>query len=197
MNFSQKDILFHISPSFFVYIYIFSYINSGNIGSEILFAMLTHELGHILVIYLLGKKLSEISMGILGVHIAIHRTHTENPASELAISAAGIAVNLIFAICSIKLSPSLSAANLAVAIYNLIPAQGLDGSRILENLLVCLFGEYLGYTLHGILSKAICILLALAGFLYTIFYEVKFGLLIISIYCVFSVIKDCGANFSR
>lgn len=190
MNFSQQNILFNISPTFFLYTYLFAYINSENMASEILLAMFLHEIGHIITIYALGKRLTEIHMSISGIHISIKRNGIEKPMEELLISSAGIVMNVIFLILCFSSNPSISAANSAVAMYNILPAKGLDGGRILENFLFCIFNYDIASILYKFLSISICIAISIFGIIYITFYKFQAGTLLISIYCLYSVVTE-------
>jgi len=116
----------------------------------LLFALvLLHELGHSLVAQRLGVKIRSITLMPLG-GLALMDALPRRPRDEMLIALAGPAVNLVLAApvllafalakgpldLAVLLGDSLPArflyANLALALFNLVPAFPLDGGRVLR-----------------------------------------------------------------
>jgi Zn-dependent protease len=116
----------------------------------VLFALvLLHELGHSLVAQRLGVNIRSITLMPLG-GIALMDALPRRPRDEMLIALAGPAVNLAlaapvllaFALAAGPLDPDLLLgdslparflhANLALALFNLVPAFPLDGGRVLR-----------------------------------------------------------------
>ncbi|TFG89566.1 MAG: hypothetical protein E4H17_00410 [Gemmatimonadales bacterium] len=116
----------------------------------VLFALvLLHELGHSLVAQRLGVRIRSITLMPLG-GLALMDTLPRRPRDEILIALAGPAVNLVLAApvllafalaagpldAAVLLGDSLPArflhANLALALFNLVPAFPLDGGRVLR-----------------------------------------------------------------
>lgn len=115
----------------------------GAIATPLLYvSMLAHELGHALAARAFGSAPRGISFGFLGAEAL--REDTRRPGAELAIAAAGPAVNLVLAAALYALLPAfgpggarsvvffLSGANLVLAALNMLPVFGFDGGRVLR-----------------------------------------------------------------
>lgn len=103
--------------------------------------VLLHELGHSLVAQRLGVGVRSITLMPLG-GIALTESLPRRPADEILIALAGPAVNLLLAgvIALTARGPAgspafldyLLAANLMLALFNLVPAFPMDGGRVLR-----------------------------------------------------------------
>ena len=109
--------------------------------------VLLHELGHSWVAMRFGVNVSHITLWPLG-GVAWMEEIPEDPKVEGLIAVAGPAVNCALALCAAPLllivpEASLSEAavrgfvyiNLALGVFNLLPAFPMDGGRILRSLL--------------------------------------------------------------
>lgn len=102
-------------------------------------SVLLHELGHALVARALRVHVTGIELGFLG-GAAKMEGMPRNPNHEIAIAAAGPAVSLALAVVGLGLGALTQISiisvigwiNLALAIFNLIPALPMDGGRILR-----------------------------------------------------------------
>jgi Zn-dependent protease len=117
-------------------------------GGSLLFVLLTfasilvHELGHALVARRLGVRIAAIDLHMLG-GAALMIDSPRNADHEIAIAAAGPAVSLglaglgmgLGALTGWSIVSWLGYINLALAIFNLLPALPMDGGRILRALL--------------------------------------------------------------
>ena len=113
----------------------------------VIFSILMHELGHIFAMVLYGKKINAVEISGLGVTIETSEGLTSYT-GEIFVSCFGPIVNSILAIISYILirlninteySVFLFCCNALYAVINILPAKGLDGGRILENLLLKYF----------------------------------------------------------
>lgn len=131
----------------------------------VFFCVVLHELGHSLVAQAFGIPVREIVLLPIG-GVAQMTKNPEKPIHELLIAAAGPAVNVVIALVlaavsagplalldgrgllpSQKLEPSVPtlvlwvlAANVMLALFNLIPAFPLDGGRMLRAILAMFLG---------------------------------------------------------
>jgi Zn-dependent protease len=138
--------------------------------------VLLHELGHALVAKRFGVETKDITLYPFGGIAAIVSQPT--PKAELAIALAGPIVNFAIAGAmypwiaipdfakSESLDMSLPArlffTNLALAIFNLLPALPMDGGRVLRALLaLCNIEE--PTRIAARISQVLCVLLAVAG----------------------------------
>lgn len=148
------------------------------------FACITlHELGHALMAARFGINAKEIVLLPIGGIASIEK-FPDNPRQELAISIAGPLVNLAIAGIIWLFIPDLSlidnqqhmtimhghdflynlrVANVALAVFNLIPAFPMDGGRILRALLGFKLNYIRATTIAAATGKIIAILLIITG----------------------------------
>ncbi|MDF1800712.1 MAG: site-2 protease family protein [Planctomycetota bacterium] len=147
-------------PYFLLGVAVFSGASMALALAVVLVIVLAHEFGHSLVAQRLGIEVTQISILPIGgmAHMAIL---PERASEELRIAVAGPAVNLVLAIPGLVvliaagqldwpdalIEGSLmgllfwfTAVNLALGLFNLLPAFPMDGGRILRALLVKRFG---------------------------------------------------------
>ncbi len=144
---------------------------------SLLISVFLHELGHSLLSLRRGIKVKEIILFIFG-GIAVLETQPKGR-DELKISLVGPLVSLMiaFAFYLISLSgiPLLKEfsdvffrINLAIALFNLLPAFPLDGGRILRGYLTEKIGFRKATIICGELGKSLAIFLAIIGLFYNI-----------------------------
>lgn len=189
-------IKFRIHVTFFLLLlYVFfSDIKEGfgQAGLSVLFVcaifacVVIHELSHSLVARRFGREPKSITLLPIGGVAEIDLMPTR-PSQEIAISIVGPATNIVIAILlalvggfsiaaalnnNSNLSDSqlfiadLIAANMVLAVFNLIPALPMDGGRIFRSILALKFG-FLRATLWAVtIGKIIAILFIVLGFFY-------------------------------
>lgn len=147
----------------------------------LLFVCVTlHEFGHILTARRFGVRTPDVTLLPIGGVARIERI-PEKPAQEIAIALAGPAVNLVIAglligalgqppaaeVLPTKVGPQLVAqlamANLALALFNLIPAFPMDGGRVLRALLAARFGFLRGTRIAARVGQAVAMAFAAGG----------------------------------
>lgn len=140
-----------------------------------------HEIGHLTAMLLLKEKPCGVELGYFGMKIS-YAEKIIPIASDLIISAAGPALNIILAIffglCG---STEFSGMNSALAVFNLLPVPMLDGGRILSR-----FVSYKALRATGIVTG--CLLTAL-GILTAVATRSNFVVLIVSLYVLLGTIK--------
>lgn len=114
------------------------YVDRTGLMGYALLAVVLHETGHLAVMHFAKAKPSGLELSLRGVLIV-------SPAvpgvwQRLLIAVGGSAANLLFGGLFLAFGWSTAGAvQLIVALYNLLPIQGLDGGSILSGFL-CLFG---------------------------------------------------------
>ncbi len=106
---------------------------SGTILATVL-AALTHELGHLAVIYFVGIGTKEISVTPYGLEIATKRSY-KSFGEEIAVNCAGCLINFLcfFAFSSVAgYAVSFAHASLTLGILNALPVLSLDGGEVLH-----------------------------------------------------------------
>ncbi|MDF2838457.1 MAG: peptidase [Evtepia sp.] len=170
-----------ISGGFGILLGILLFLDEQNIVPWALVACFLHELGHVFAIHLLGGKVQAFHVTIIGAEILPIRKRLFSYREELLIAAAGpimsLALAVISASCAVGHSRNenvlmFSGLNLAVGVFNLLPAGPLDGGRMLKIFLLKRFslqeGEQVYYYISalfsiGLLSLGIFHLVRLGG----------------------------------
>lgn len=119
------------------------------LGTALFGSVVLHELGHALAARRYGIETAHITLYPFGGVAAIHRM-PDNPREELVIALAGPAVNFVLVaalgiVSSVLHVPWLApiiGVNLAMGVFNLIPAFPMDGGRVLRALLVQRMGWF-------------------------------------------------------
>ncbi|MBQ7821785.1 MAG: hypothetical protein IJ391_05835 [Clostridia bacterium] len=102
----------------------------------VLFAVAVHELGHIAVMYILGIKADSVHSRFWGIRINADLSRI-GYAGELAVMLAGSGVDLLLAVMPGQ-SEKYAYACAAYGVFNLLPADFLDGGDVLRTALLWL-----------------------------------------------------------
>jgi Zn-dependent protease len=102
-------------------------------------SVLLHELGHVFAAKLFKIDTRKVVLYPFG-GIAFLKKDPSEGSGELLIAVAGPAVNMVlsvigYAIFKVFGDPTFLIINLAMAIFNLIPAYPMDGGRVLRSIL--------------------------------------------------------------
>lgn len=165
---------------FFALVYFFD--DSGFI-SALFPAVLMHELGHILLIFLFGASPTRLKATLSGFEIDY--LGSLNDTKELIIALSGPFWGLLFAFLCAKLGQLRNSDYLLLCaglgfilnFFNLLPVLPLDGGRVLNLSLRASFGEVKAEKLVGTVGKISAALLLLSG-LYFIAKGLGFALFI-------------------
>ena len=129
----------------------------GGIAALGLLCCLLHEFGHIAVMTMFGAEPSGILFYGAGIMITPDRHKLLPLYAEALILSAGCALNfLLSGLCGIigERAAVFGYINLFLGIFNLIPAPGLDGGRLLELFLGQIFSRCAA---HRICKAAGCV----------------------------------------
>jgi Zn-dependent protease/CBS domain-containing protein len=146
--------------------------------------IVVHELGHALMARRFGYATRDIVLLPIGGIANLERI-PERPSQELAVALVGPAINLAIAavlwIVLLAVSGSLDAArasgiagafvaqlvwiNVALAVFNLLPAFPMDGGRALRALLALRMPHERATEIAATLGKALAVLIGVAGVL--------------------------------
>lgn len=143
--------------------------------------VLLHEYGHALTARRFGVATRHITLLPIG-GVALLESMPKEPRQEVAVALAGPAVNLVIAAAAWALIeagglpggllaldtnagflPSLLFANLALAIFNLIPAFPMDGGRVLRALLSMRMDRVRATRVAATIGQGLAVALGLAG----------------------------------
>ena len=161
----------HITVSFFFVAMVAVLLledKSGTVIPALLSAAL-HEIGHLLVMYTFGVKGSQIRFTPFGIDIekscCTNRSYQRDALISLAGSATNIAVALLLGILNFTMFYRFILINLALAGFNLLPIEPLDGGQALYSLLCMRFSTERAAKVVSIISFVVLTPLSIAGFL--------------------------------
>jgi stage IV sporulation protein FB len=126
-----------ISGGFLLLMAFLYYWDDENILPWALAACGVHELGHWAAIRLLGGRVTALRLSCVGAEMRLSARHPLSWGRQMGAALAGPAVNLLLAVGAAHLAGGeeglylFSGLNLALGLFNLLPAGPLDGGRIL------------------------------------------------------------------
>ena len=99
-----------------------------------------HEIGHLFFMHIFHQKINSVTFGAFGVRIERQMTSAVSYKKEAVIALGGILVNFIIAgigaihyyVAGDSFSLELTAVNIIIAIFNMIPLDTLDMGRVLR-----------------------------------------------------------------
>lgn len=158
---------------------------SGVIFIIILFVcVVLHEFGHIAAAARYGIKTPDVTLLPIGGVASLERM-PEKPGQEIVVALAGPAVNLVIALVLVailgvqfdmglitrlddvqsSLTARVAAANVALLVFNLIPAFPMDGGRVLRALLALRLGYTRATQVAAFIGQGVAILFGFLGLL--------------------------------
>lgn len=162
MNLKIGGVKIYVSFTFIsLILFVLITCESTNLPSALICSLL-HELGHFSALFLSKEKNFSMRISFFGGEICRNESYKTNYLFEFFVHIAGPAVNLllalIFYLCNNK---NLLEINIAIAVFNLLPIDNLDGGKALYSL-ICLkkshsFAKKLVFTI----SLLICVPLIL------------------------------------
>ncbi len=154
-----------------------------------LFAVLLHELGHIVAILLLKGKLCGASFSPFG--LTLRAKLPESLAAKTAIALSGPAVGIICYLLVRQAEDSLwlfGEISLFISIFNLLPALPLDGGKALLFCLSAILPEEIAYTLARSITLVFSLLLWTASGYLMLFCDFSPSLFFLSLWLLFSLL---------
>ena len=152
------------------------------------FCVLLHEFGHSLVAIRLGSEVQDITLLPIG-GLARMKSLPERPIDEVKVAVAGPLVNVVLAPIFFGLAilfggdlsvpanilsgvgslgqvfAALGTINVALVVFNMIPAFPMDGGRVLRGLLATRLGPVRATNISSTIGQGFAILFILVGFL--------------------------------
>jgi Zn-dependent protease/CBS domain-containing protein len=180
--------------SFFLLLAFFGYLAFRDSGSlvdalitvgivvALFFCVLLHEFGHSLVAIRLGSEVQDITLLPIG-GLARMKSLPERPIDEVKVAVAGPLVNVVLAPIFFGLAilfggdlsvpanilsgvfAALGTINVALVVFNMIPAFPMDGGRVLRGLLATRLGSVRATNISSTIGQGFAILFILGGFL--------------------------------
>lgn len=163
-----------------------------------LFSAMLHESAHAIALRRCGGEISELSFGGFGVRMELKGDLSLSLRDEIAVAAAGPAINFILAFISAalytaseeKLFLIVCAVNTGMAFFNLIPISALDGGRILKSFMLLRFRADFSEKFSAAVSYVFLFLTLLTAFLLLLKTGFNFSMLVTGGYLILiSLIK--------
>ncbi len=155
-----------------------------------LLSSLFHEAGHLILMCLFRQKITDVTFGAFGIRINRLSTCNLSYKKEAIIASGGICINFLIALVSVicyslygnDFSLRLSAVNIFIALFNMIPIDTLDIGRVLRYTLLCRYDENKSDRILYIISAVSVNLLAVGCIVYTVAFAVNPSLIAVTIY---------------
>ena len=176
-----------VSRYFFAVPLIFAAAGHLKEYAVIFAAAFIHESAHIAAMKLLKIKTEKIK--IMPYGLIIKSETTKNPSEEILVSAFGPAANFFaFSICiNFKILTLFALCNLALFVFNLVPALPLDGAVIAKALLSCGKGYLKSYKIMLTVTKIIAVITVIFGMIFLIITKYNISLLIIGMFLLYNI----------
>lgn len=195
IRFRVGDISVAASFWFFAVAALFTATNMNALAFFLVLPSVIHEAGHLIALALCGTGIKAVNFTAFGVEIKKNAAFAPGIIRELAVSLAGITANLLtalglylFAFSSVRMMLFIS-ANLAVALFNLLPIGNLDGGETARILSEYFFKPRLAYILSRAFSFIALIPLFAAAIFLLLLPRRNFTLLLICCYLLVDIIK--------
>lgn len=151
MIFKVFGIICKLDFYFLLCVAVFLLLDKSGFGVLFLWAAVIHEVGHIIAMWAVGDKISKVDFMPRGIYIK--RGGNVSPINEIVILLGGCGINLICGTIFYFLGYlDFSAVNTALAVYHLMPVNGLDGWSVLEQASCLCFGSVVGERVAKIIA---------------------------------------------
>ena len=151
----------------------------------LLSAILFHELGHLIMILILKKKISAVTLEPFGARIIIGDEISYG--QEILIALTGPAASLL--LFFLLGHGDTADCSLFLGIINILPVPTLDGGRVLECAVSCFFGPRAGSLATRICGKIFAFLLWLISVYLVLRYNGGFYLFVFSCFLAVMTLK--------
>ena len=145
-------------------------------------AVTFHETAHLTVLALTESKVSGLEITLFDFKILAKSRHRLNYKSDITVSAAGPAANILLFLIFLNISSGFALINLFIGVFNLLPASGTDGGQIIYLLLTERFSAKTASVILDVLTLIVSIPMFAVGILVLFKSKYNFSLLLISLF---------------
>ena len=187
MNFSIKD--FRVTLNFSA-IFFIAFIVIGSFNTKYLlcfFAIIIHEVGHIIAMFLCNIKPFGIEITAFDIKIINNNRVNLSVLKDIFITIAGPLINFIFFVLFIFTYKDFAFVNICIGLFNLLPSSSLDGGQLLFLLLSRNKSVKNSILVIDIITIILSLPMFITGILIFINSKYNFSLIYISIYLILSV----------
>ncbi len=186
-----------IGYDFLIFCSIFYFISEKQLFFASIIAVVIHELGHIIAVYLTGNSVEKITFSIFGGKIDILYRKISY-ISEIIIAICGSLVNIMIAfaigIFNVFYNVNefcfmLSGVCIVLGIFNLIPIYPLDGANFLYSFICLISNEFYASLIVRNISCILTFITIIGGIFTLITTKYNFSLLIIGIFLAKNIQK--------
>lgn len=173
--------------------FLFGMVLYGNVSlyALILVSLIIHELGHLIVAYLLNVKIKRCVIMPYGGEIEFATTYSISPIKQLLIALGGPIATIGCLVISPLLSPLIASPFMTIQLFllavNLMPVWPLDGGRIVLSFILMFYKKARIYELYLACSFIITIV---AGVVSSMFLPATFVLLLLCIFLLLKIIEE-------
>lgn len=157
---SPNDFTITVEPAFWILFVFAVLLVPLNWVAAWSIAVVLHELGHFLGLVIFRIPLYSVRIKCSGIYI---QTPPMLPTQETVVAAMGPIVGLIGVAFS-QVFPHLSVCAVALFIFNLLPAGGFDGGRVLRGVLALLFPQAVARFCMGAIQTGFVAVMLIMGF---------------------------------
>lgn len=179
-----------VTPGFFLLLGIIFYLDDGSgIMLWVVVSAFIHELGHIMLCFILGGRVEALTLGAAGAELKLSYPMVLTYAKENLVLVSGAAMNLLTGLCSLYLGGYwLAWCSFGLGIFNLLPVAPMDGGRILFNFVSEYYGPECAERVTGIVSGILIGIIAGVGVIIVVKYA-NLTLLFLSIWLLIETLK--------
>lgn len=154
-------------------------------------AVIIHESGHLIFMYLLGIIPSGIEIRPFNITIIEKQRYKSPLYIDIIITSAGPLFNFLLYICCFNNFLSFAYVNLLLGLFNLLPAAALDGGQILYLLLTKIFSREKSAKIIDITTILVSLPIFFIGLFVLLNSKYNFSLLFIGLYLILTLfIRD-------
>ena len=158
---------FNVSFPFALMVAILLCCDSTGMMSVSLLSIFLHELGHLIALYLLKLPPRRVNFRLCGIEIVESRLYCGYSA-QLAVAASGPMINILFGLIFLPFSNMsfaaiISATNIVIGVFNLLPLSQLDGGEILYCIMSAIMTEHKCKIISRVIDIVFVLMLFITG----------------------------------